>query len=87
MRTTLQSYLSSADELSFSASTSLLQYDTPDTVNTDDRDELLINASVSETHRFSSVFTAAFTLEATLAHLVICIAKKVRTIIGIESSA
>ena len=70
LRTTLQSYLSSADELSFSASTSLLQYDTPDTVNTDDRDELLINASVSETHRFSSVFTAAFTLEATLAHLV-----------------
>ncbi len=70
LRTTLQSYLSSSDELSFSASTSLLQYDTPDTTNTDDRDELLINASLSETHRFSSTFSASFTLEATLAHLV-----------------
>ena len=70
LRTTLQSYLSSSDELSFSASTNLLQYDTPDTTNTDDRDELLINASLSETHRFSSVLSASFTLETTLAHLV-----------------
>lgn len=47
-----------------------MQYDTPDTTNTDDRDEMLINASLSETHRFSTVFTATVTLEATLAHLV-----------------
>jgi len=70
VRTSLQSYLSSTDDLVFSASTSILQYDTPDTTNTDDRDELLINASLSETHRFSSVFTATISLEATLAHLV-----------------
>jgi hypothetical protein len=70
LRTMFQSALSPSDEISFSASTSLLQYDTPDTVNTDDRDELLINVSLSETHRFSSVFSAALRLEATLAHLV-----------------
>ena len=70
VRTSLQASLSSTDELFLSASTSLLQYDTPDTTNTDDRDELLINVSLSETHRFSTVFSVSVTLEATLAHLV-----------------
>lgn len=62
--------ISSNDDLSFLGSVSLLKYDTPDTTNTDDRDELLITLSLREIHRFSSVFSAAFTTEATLAHLV-----------------
>lgn len=70
LRTTMETHLSATDEISFSASSSILQYDTPDTTNTDDRDELLINASLSETHRFNSVFTATVSVEATLAHLV-----------------
>jgi hypothetical protein len=62
--------ISSADQLSFLSSASILRYDTPDSVNTDDRDELLINLSLKETHRFSSVFSASLTAEVTIAHLV-----------------
>ena len=66
----LYSDLTSRDRISFSSSVSILRYDTPDSVNTDDRDELLINVSLNETHRFSSVFFASVTAEATVAHLV-----------------
>ncbi|NUN70399.1 MAG: hypothetical protein HUU02_11880 [Bacteroidetes bacterium] len=58
------------DLLSFSGSASLLQYDTPDTLNTDDRDELLVTLSLRNVHRFSEVLTAAVTVEATAAHIV-----------------
>jgi hypothetical protein len=58
------------DDLILSGSVGLLQYDTPDTINTDDRDELLINLSLKETHRFNPFFSAALTVEATAAHLV-----------------
>ncbi len=62
--------ISPADQVLFLSSASILRYDTPDTVNTDDRDELLVNISLKETHRFSSVFSASLTAEATIAHLV-----------------
>ncbi len=62
--------ISPDDDLSFLSSISVLRYDTPDTTNTDDRDELLINLSLRETHHFSPVLTTAVTAEATLAHLV-----------------
>ncbi|MFA6457462.1 MAG: hypothetical protein WCW40_11625, partial [Bacteroidota bacterium] len=63
-------HISSNDDLHFSGSVSLVQYDTPDTINTDDRDELLVNLSLRETHWFSTVFSASVTTEATIAHLV-----------------
>lgn len=66
----LFSQITSSDEISFSSSVSLLRYDTPDTINTDDRDELLINISLKETHYFSHVFSASLTAEATFAHLI-----------------
>lgn len=67
---TMQLRFTEDDQLSFSGSAGLLQYDTPDTINTDDRDELLITLSLRETHRFSSVLTASVTAEATAAHIV-----------------
>ncbi|KAB2921661.1 MAG: hypothetical protein F9K22_13495 [Bacteroidetes bacterium] len=62
--------LSGRNRLSFAGSLSVLQYDTPDSLNTDDRDELLLNLSLRDEHRFSPVFAAAVTAEATLAHTV-----------------
>ena len=66
----LSSQFSASDEIVFSGSVSLLRYDTPDTINTDDRDELLMNFSLRETHNFSHVFSASLTAEATVAHLI-----------------
>lgn len=68
--------LSPADQMMFSGSVSILRYDTPDTVNTDDRDELLISLSLKGTHRFSPVFSASLTAEATNAHLVYLFSEK-----------
>lgn len=68
--------LSASDALGFSGSVSLLQYDTPDTINTDDRDELLVTLQVTERHQFGPTFHGAFTLEATAAHLVYLSSKK-----------
>ncbi|MFZ4619488.1 MAG: hypothetical protein ACOYNS_02940 [Bacteroidota bacterium] len=76
INTYLFSELSADDHVTFSGSASILRYDTPDTVNTDDRDELLISLSLKETHRFSSVFTASLTAEMTNAHLVYLLSEK-----------
>jgi hypothetical protein len=70
IHTTISSDISSSDEATFSGSASILQYDTPDTNNTDDRDELLINLSLRELHRFNDAFSLVLTGEATLAHIV-----------------
>lgn len=74
LRSTLQAGIyrdwSTADRTSFTGSISVLQYDTPDSVNTDDRDELLISLSGRQEHRFSDFFTGAVTAEVTLAHMV-----------------
>jgi len=70
LRGNLSALLTSDDELSFAGSASVLRYDTPDSLNTDDRDELLFNLAVKETHRFSPVFQAGITAEATLGHIV-----------------
>lgn len=64
------SEVSTTDRLSFSGSFGVLQYDTPDSLNTDDRDELLMNFTLREHHRFSHVLSATMTAEATLAHTV-----------------
>ncbi len=67
---TMDARFTENDRFSFSGSAALLQYDTPDTVNTDDRDELLITISLREFRRFSNVLSATVTVEATAAHIV-----------------
>ncbi len=72
-RTTAATRLSSIesrDSLVLEGSASLLRYDTPDTLNTDDRDELLLTVGISETHNFSRYFAGTVSLDATLSHLV-----------------
>jgi hypothetical protein len=66
----LLSPISPRDSLQFVGSASILRYDTPDTLNIDDRDELLIVLGVGEQHRFSNEFFMEVLLEATLSHLV-----------------
>ncbi len=62
--------LSSADDAVFDGSISILRYDTPDSNNTDDRDELLINLSLKERHTFNHVFEGRISAEAILSHIV-----------------
>lgn len=62
--------LSDDDLLKLQSSSNLLQYDTPDTLNTDDRDELLITASLEEVHRFSRYCTLTTDADVSLNHLV-----------------
>ncbi len=73
-RTTLRGIfsmpVSSNDFVSFESSAGILRYDTPDSTNTDDRDELLITLSGRESHRWNEYFEIAFTAEATLTHVV-----------------
>jgi len=73
-RTTLeaaiQSAISEKDSLNLSGSASILRYDTPDSLNTDDRDELLIVVGVEGIHRFSRELLLSIQADATLGHLV-----------------
>ncbi len=62
--------ISAADRLQMQISASILRYDTPDTLNTDDRDELNISASLRYSHRFGRVLTGAIEANLQLAHLV-----------------
>jgi hypothetical protein len=58
------------DQLNFAGSASILRYDTPDTLNTDDRDELLITLGMQGAHRFNDFLTLTITADVTLSHLV-----------------
>jgi hypothetical protein len=73
-RTTLSSVvdiaLSDRHSLRLSASASIFRYDTPDTLNTDDRDELLYVFGIESSHRLSGVLTLTTSLTASLYHLV-----------------
>jgi hypothetical protein len=51
-------------------STGILRYDTPSELNYEDRDELLIAASLGLRHRFSQNLEALVSLDGTLSHLV-----------------
>ncbi len=62
--------LGQKDLLNLSGSASILRYDTPDSLNTDDRDELLLLVSVEETHRFSDALSLSVLADAALSHLV-----------------
>lgn len=61
---------SEKDSLNLTGSASILRYDTPDSINTDDRDELLLAFGVKESHSFNPHLSASVLAEATLSHLV-----------------
>jgi len=73
-RTTITSQLrlqpTQRDQLNFAGSASILHYDTPDTLNTDDRDELLVTLGMQAMHQFSKFLTLTITADVTLSHLV-----------------
>lgn len=54
----------------FVGSATILRYDTPDTTNTDDRDELLIAAGIETEHVVDRYCTLSIVLDAALNHLV-----------------
>lgn len=62
--------LSDRDQLNLVGSASILRYDTPDTLNTDDRDELLLTFSIIETHTVSPALRVTVSADAVLNHLV-----------------
>jgi hypothetical protein len=66
----LSARVSANDVLTVTGSSGLFRYDTPDSSNTDDRDELLITAAVREQHTASEYFSVGITAEATLGHTV-----------------
>lgn len=62
--------ISSRDQLNLVGSASILRYDTPDTLNTDDRDELLLTFGIEETHTASRYLRVTLSADAVLNHLV-----------------
>ncbi|HEX9006908.1 MAG TPA: hypothetical protein VF889_06415 [Bacteroidota bacterium] len=66
----LDAPISWSDRVLIAASASLLRYDTPSELNHEDRDELLIAASLGTAHHVSSFLDVGVTLEGTLSHLV-----------------
>ncbi len=64
------SLLSEADQLNFAGSASILRYDTPDSTNVDERDELLVTLGLEEVHRFNSSLTLSLSADVSLSHLV-----------------
>lgn len=62
--------LSLSDRVSIAGAASILRYDTPSDENFEDRDELLIAASIATTHRITRHLDVAVTLDGNLSHLV-----------------
>lgn len=58
------------DTLKIEGSSSLLRYDTPSTLNNDDRDELTLIGNATWGHAFSEFFSGSLTAEARFVHLV-----------------
>jgi hypothetical protein len=73
-RTTLTTALnvdvSQDDKIHLVSSAGILRYDTPDILNTDDRDELLLTSGIDYLHRFSSRMLLILNADLTLFHLV-----------------
>ncbi|MCI0708047.1 MAG: hypothetical protein L0Y80_11255 [Ignavibacteriae bacterium] len=63
-------YLSEKDTLNFVGSASILRYDTPDTLNIDDRDELLLAFGIETRHALSRHVHVTLSADAALNHLV-----------------
>ena len=70
LSTSLSMGLGRSDSVEFSGMTSILRYDTPSDLNTDDRDELRDILGLTYTHRFTSYFSARTLFEVNLNHLV-----------------
>jgi hypothetical protein len=68
--TALNASVTQNDSIHLVSSISILRYDTPDVLNTDDRDELLITSGIDILHRFSSRVLLTLSADLTLFHLV-----------------
>lgn len=66
----LHSRITERDVLNLTGSAGILRYDTPDSLNTDDRDELLLVIGVEAIHRFNTGMVLSLLADATLSHLV-----------------
>jgi hypothetical protein len=62
--------VSQNDKIRLVASAGILRYDTPDIINTDDRDELLLTNGAEYVHRFSPRLQMVLNADLTLFHLV-----------------
>ena len=58
------------DRISLTSSAGILQYDTPDSTNTDDRDELLVTTGIEYIHVFSNQLKLSIVGDLTLFHMV-----------------
>ncbi|MFH0991032.1 MAG: hypothetical protein V1799_13560 [bacterium] len=70
LTSSLRLQITPSDSLNVAGSASILRYDTPDTLNIDDRDELLLTFGISSSHRINRYLTIGLSVDATLAHLV-----------------
>lgn len=68
--TRVASDITRQDNLKVNGSASILRYDTPDSLNIDDRDELLIAVTLEETHNFDQYLSVGLEARVTLSHLV-----------------
>jgi hypothetical protein len=68
--TALYADISQDDQVRLVTSASILRYDTPSLLNTDDRDELLFTTGAEYIHRFSSRLLLTLNADLTLFHLV-----------------
>ncbi len=62
--------VSAYDRLTLDGSASILRYDTPDSLNIDDRDELLLAMSLKGTHIVNQYLSVELEANVTLSHLV-----------------
>ena len=62
--------VSLSDQVFISAAARILRYDTPSPLNVEDRDELLVVASLGTRHHVSRYFDLDLSLDGTLSHLV-----------------
>ena len=67
---TVQTNLTRSDTLFVSGTASILHYDTPSAANVEDRDELLLAASIVTAHNVSQYLDIAFSLNGNLSHVV-----------------
>lgn len=66
----VQTNLTRSDTLFVSGTASILRYDTPSAANVEDRDELLLAASIVTAHNISQYMDVAFSLGGNLSHVV-----------------
>jgi hypothetical protein len=66
----IRTLLSEHDQLNFAGSASILRYDTPDSSNADERDELLVTVGFQELHQFNNQLSVSLAGDVTLSHLV-----------------